>query len=362
VAAARGPLDRAVEELTLALAGLEELLAPARIPALLLELGLEDAPDFTADPGFTQHLADAVQLVIDLGPEAEALVSAVDREDIPALVEHAAKLIETIRLLIPALDVLADALRQLTTGTPDEACVAAFAGVFVERLIETALVRHLQTDYPFISRVLELLTFVEVTSSTVNVGGQPLVVVRRRLHLDWIQALLQDPTAFVQTAYGWGTSGFDGAALFARVSRLFEVIGPLAVFAEADAEGRLLAPAKLQILSAGAISGSAALALVGESADPSTPLTLLALPGGTRLQAGRLETGLVASFRWNSAEGRATGDAGFLLSLPAPDWGRSRCRWSGSASSGRCGSSRRSSSASASRSPASAVWPGSTAP
>lgn len=371
----RGTFDRVVEEAALALADLEELLDPARIPLLLLELGLEVATDLSADPQFTQHVAAAVQLVTSLGTEVETLVEAGEAEDAASVAVQASKLITAVQQLMPALDAIAADFKRIATSTSDAAGVAAFADVFAERLVETVVVRHLQRNYPFLSRVLELLTVVEINSTTLTTGDQQTVVVSRYLHLDRIPTLIQDPLAFFKTAYGWGGADFDGATLFARVSELFEVIGPLAMSEDASAdtpavitfftitfrpttdnppgvEGvvhidlppsldvpiaqlgsslslrmqisgqlgvdtalRLLPPANLQVVAPAPVNGSAALMLVAEPTDPATPLTLLALPPGTRLQAGRLETGLLSSFQWNSQQGHATGDTGWVFRL-----------------------------------------------
>ena len=92
----RGTLERCAEGLALALLPLEELLSAEHLPFLLVEIGLDEAPNLGRDPGLQAKLLEAIAPILQLPAEIEALIVAVEAEDVGKIILSAGKLIEII--------------------------------------------------------------------------------------------------------------------------------------------------------------------------------------------------------------------------------------------------------------------------
>jgi hypothetical protein len=197
---------------------------------------------------------------------------------------------------------------------------------------------------------------------------------RRRLFWDRVAKLFQDPLGLLLAAYKWGDPSFDGKRLFLSLSELFDALGPFSLYdelgASADAELSflslsfgvtrdktiippglegalyvdledsaelklaqiddswslvlklsgsfgaglaisLLPPEKLEFVPpSGDLQGGISLTFIGESPDPTLPLILFGEAGGSRLQAKRVQAGLIANLEWDGSS-KAGADVGF---------------------------------------------------
>jgi hypothetical protein len=354
---------------------IQALLAPENLRTFLIELGLDDPPDLSSDSGFAQKLSDATLQILSLIPDLTELADAAEAGDNAKIIEAAARLIEKIVKLGLDLDAVAEDLKRATSGSADAAAIAEFAEEFVERLFEAAIVRYLETDHPIIRQILVLLTLVEITPVTIGITleGIELQVYRRRLYLDRLGKLFQDLAGFFKTAYGWGDESFDGRRLFQNTSDLFVALGPLAGLIDSNEnatpalgffnivlaptqgvhppglEGRLdadltesvaltlaqinddwrvdlqltgkfgagltvrlLPVAKLEVQTpSGTLEGDSSLTLVGAAADPSKPFVIFGETMGSRLEAKRVQAGLIAALKWDIAQNKANADVRF---------------------------------------------------
>jgi hypothetical protein len=381
----RGTLELLAEELGSAFAALQDVLRVDSLATLFYELGLDDPPAVGDDPQFVQKLTAAADQCSAL---ATALEDLAEADDLAGRLEAVAHVVEAIVQLSVDLDAVATDLKRATAGAANAATIAAFAEEMAGRLLERAVVRYLETTHPALERILAVLTLVEVTPLPLPPAPPPVVgtgdaaefvadapepvPLMRRLHLDRLGQLLQDPLAFAKTAYDWGEESFDGKKLFVAVSQFFDALGPLSAIDEAgDAAGilsffvvsfapttdthppgidgllhvdvapstdlviarpseswrfslrlagalgaglelRLLPPAELTILPPeGTLDGEVRLGFVGEGPDPQAPFLLFGQTGGSRLQARHIDAGFLADLNWDIGARRARADVGF---------------------------------------------------
>src|SRR4051812_19500079 len=102
-----GTLEVIVQELGLALAPLEVLLAPSNLPTLLAELGLDTALEVGGDAAFLQKLSIAAEKAAELPPQLELVVAAADSGEDTQLVAAVAQLLKIVGELAEALDEIA---------------------------------------------------------------------------------------------------------------------------------------------------------------------------------------------------------------------------------------------------------------
>jgi hypothetical protein len=390
----RGTLEVLAEEVGSAFAALQDVLRVDSLATLFLELGLDDDPPAVGgDSQFVQTLTGAADQCSALEAALQDLAEKTETGDLAGRLEALAHVIEAIVKLTVDLDAVATDLKRATAEAANAATIAAFAEELAGRVLETAMVRHLETVHPVLERILAVLTLVEITplplppapppvvgtgdgASVIADAAETVPLARRRLHLDRLGQLLQDPLGFVKTAYDWGDESFDGKKLFVAVSQLFDALGPLSVINEAgDAAGilsffvlslaptgdvhppgmdgllhvdvtpsaelviarpsessrfslrltgafstglelRLLPPAELAIVPPeGPLDGDVRLGFVGERPEPQEPFVVLGQTGGSRLQARRLDAGFVGDMKWDGAAGRASADVGFEVDV-----------------------------------------------
>jgi hypothetical protein len=365
-----GTMDALTKELGLALASLEGLLTPANAPQLLAELGIDNPPDLTGDDGFSQSLIKAGELAAALVPDIEEAANA----GVGTLPEAQAiaRLLSDIQQFIVALHEVATELQRATASLPDATALAQFALMFAERLSGAAVISYLETEHPFLRRILSLMTIIEIETASVQVNQVSTTVLRRKLHLERIGRMFTDPLSVLQEVYGWGGSTFDGTLLFANLRDVFDALLPIAVARDSDEDGPadldffgmliraatgaappgiegslfvdlpdqfdftlgqlsdnlrcavqvqrafpagleliLTPPATLEVPGEVGLGGTVALALLGESQDPATAFTVLGENGGTRLQALRISARITGNLIWDAGANKAKTNLGF---------------------------------------------------
>lgn len=390
----RGTIEQLTNELGSAFAAIQQVLEVDKFSSLLLELGLDNPPSVGAQ--LAQKLDDAGAQCGNLAAAIEDLIDQSEKGNNDGILAAVATIIEAVGKLIADLEAVATDLKLLTAGSPDAANIAAFADQMVKRLLEAAVVRYLEEVHPVVERILALLTIIEVTplppppaeppvepppdppgdaDEVFLDAAPPILFARRRLYLDRIGPLFQDPLGLLSTAYKWGDKSFDGKRLFLAVSGLFDALGIFSLYDElgdaadgelsflslsfgptkdkniippgiegqlyADLEEsaqltlarpgenwrlalelsgkfgaglgmRLLPPARLEIVPpAGTVEGRTGLSLIGESADQADYFVIFGEADGSRLQAKRVQAGLLVGFEWDIKTGTAKADVGF---------------------------------------------------
>jgi hypothetical protein len=214
----RGTLEILAEDVGLALLPIEDMVSVDNLPFLMIELGLDQPGAIPNDPTLQQKLADAITQLLTLPQAIDDLVDAAKNDDTGKILSTVATIIEAIAKFAADADIVAEHLKSLAGG---DAAIEAFAEAFTERLLEAAILRYVETQYPFSRHLLVFFGLVEETpfpipndpalDPTVPGEDPPLirVVVRRRLFLDRLSGLFNDPLSVLKSTYGWGTDSGD---------------------------------------------------------------------------------------------------------------------------------------------------------
>jgi hypothetical protein len=232
-----GTLGALASALSLALLSLKDDLDPDNFPLLLIELGLDDPPSLGGDAQFVQRLGNAVQVIVTLPADLDALAVANDADDAAQMLSAIAKLIDDIARIVSALDALAQDLIRATSSSTKAADIAAFADSMVERILEHATVRYLETAHPSALSVLNFLGLTELAPTQYVIDAETTrLVFRRRVYFDRLGPFFSDALAYFKAVYGWGADAFDAHLLFDRVADVFVELGQLCDV-ERDASG-----------------------------------------------------------------------------------------------------------------------------
>jgi hypothetical protein len=351
------------------LAPLAEDLSAARLPKFLLELGLGGPLNLSADQLFQQKLAAGISAIEAVSSKLELLDEAGDADDSEGAIKAGAELLAAILAAREALTEIASDLKRAAASTPLASSAAELSTQLVDRLFDYSLIRYLEQSHPTFLSVLEFLTVVDVTAATISDDPNEEQILRRRLQLDRLTTLIKNPSAVFELTYGWGTNNLNAEMLYDRLARLllavniltgdaFDDLGEpapgldlfdLTIEARTDQnpnglvatlttssqpttislltdsphwkldlefdgafqEGlqvSLLPPAQVELTTfTGAAPGGAHFRFISEAADASTPLLLLGITGGSRVEAKRVKASAGAKFTSNQ-QGAITGD------------------------------------------------------
>jgi hypothetical protein len=376
MSSSEGTLELLTRELGCALQPLEDMLAQGQVLTLFAELGLSLPDELLGNAAFTNALAEAVGAAAALPGLISDLVTAAEDEDTLAIAEAVAAIITEVTTIVTKLDMVAQELDNLasTLAGVDAMDLAAFAGEFVDRLVQYLLIVHMEGHYPILLQFLALFGVVELQAVT----GDPAdatkpAYIKRRLHLDQFENLLQPGDAF-RSLYKWGEAGFDAKLLLERLrDLLLDMAVPVSldvptdpaaaaklelfwlrlqenkattppglranlvaslpaglelsvpIFSEgwsvdiaseflAEAETAIIVepPAELEIIPpSGSVEGRVSLSLVGTPPEPAEAFLLLEFTGIGRLEVTGFRAGFVTQFSVDSASGGFTSALGF---------------------------------------------------
>ena len=159
----------------------------------------------------------------------DAQADAVASDDVGAVARTSAALIAGLAQVIATASALAPALATAAASLPvsHRAEMVELADALPARLIERALVAHLEHSRPRVAQVLYaagVLTVEEVADGPV--GSLATAYTRVNFHGDRLIRLVRDPLGLLRDVHGWGESTFDGVStmraifdLWTRVAR-----------------------------------------------------------------------------------------------------------------------------------------------
>jgi hypothetical protein len=228
MASPAGTLDLIARELAVALGVLEDRLGDGGADDFLAELGLRPPEGLTGVGGLATALADAASLAGDLAPLVVDLTTAIENEDIPAIVSAGVALLgkiddalAAITTVANAVDAAAGLLGGLTPGQRAE--VEAFAAALPRKVLDYVVIEYASLRAAAAVGALDALGLI-VRTPVPPVAGDPLHpgFERRELHPERLPDLLRDPGEYLRSVYGWGDPTFDGVALFEALARFIE--------------------------------------------------------------------------------------------------------------------------------------------
>jgi len=103
------------------------------------------------------------------------------------------------------------------------AAVTAFAAQLPQRLVEHLLLAYIGANAPLAVPALAILGLADDALDPGD-ASNPLKIPhrQRRLHLDALGQIAQNPATFFSTLYGWGTPAFDGSLLLPRIQNILD--------------------------------------------------------------------------------------------------------------------------------------------
>lgn len=216
------------------LSPLKDRLQAGEAAQLFEELGLRPPPGFMAGGGIGGALAQSATTALQLTQTLPPLATAIDNikgdnlGSIATLVQRGVDTTQKIVALIAAIKNLATAIDTgaAALGGAQKATLQAFAAQLPQRLVEYLLLANLERAAP---RVVSLLAIAGLAEDSLSPGdvNDPLRVPHRarRLHLDALGKLVDDPKLFFSNLYGWGQPGFDGKELLGRAANVISAAG-----------------------------------------------------------------------------------------------------------------------------------------
>jgi hypothetical protein len=222
-----GTIEQLVGELAAVLDPVARRLEDGTVTSLLPWLGLRPPDAVVAATDLTNALQTCASAAASLPPLIGDLTAAVRSGDDGALLSASTTLLQHLATAIQAARDVAAGLNTLSTGgglTPaQQAELAAFAAVFVERLLNRLWVEFLEIAYPQIAQVLMFAGAIEIEEV---VGGPDDSLngdyTRKTFRFDRAAKILTDPTGLLREVYGWGDPGFDGVALFKQLQMVLD--------------------------------------------------------------------------------------------------------------------------------------------
>ena len=209
---AAGTLEHIAMELAAAVAKTSGRLRQPGLSDTLLDLGAEvdPIPDPVVSAG--QTVATSAD---GIGPAVDALVAAIQAEDIGTIVAKSAELITLIGNVIVGFAQVKSAL---------QGAGVAVAADFDRRILDLFVTDQLDV-VPAVGAVLTLLGFVERIPHVGTPANPSQHWDEVHVHYDRPFAFLSNPGQYFQDVYQWGAPGFDGTALFAALYEFFGLLG-----------------------------------------------------------------------------------------------------------------------------------------
>jgi hypothetical protein len=226
-----GTLQQLAGAVTAALQPLQTRLAAGDARGLLAEMGLSLPPTLDGLPAFTTATAGAITAVEGLAAPAAALATAVENDDVGAIIEATAQLLSALAAAISALDAVATALGSVagSLGVANPGDVTSFAATFGEKLLEHVVIDYVAGYRPVLMRILALLGIIDVDLVAPDPGDPVKVAYQRHdLTLGNVGQILGDPGAYLMSQYGWNSPALNSAALLGRLRDLLVEFGATA--------------------------------------------------------------------------------------------------------------------------------------
>ena len=124
-----------------------------------------------------------------------------------------------------SVDRIADAVDGAASGSAS-AEIRAFATALPERLVGYLLAHYLERQHPVVAGVGELLGLLERNAAAATAAAP--AYVERKLRLDLLGDLLDDPVAVLANDYNWGAVDLEWDKLLDRLARFANSVAKVA--------------------------------------------------------------------------------------------------------------------------------------
>ena len=208
----KGTLEAIAGALAKIIGPVEERLADGQVLQLFAELGLDLPSALEGNGAFGTALEKTARSVREMFPLLVTLIEKVEAEDFAAALQAGISLGSEVKTFVSGSVDLANSIK---AAGPHPGISDADLDALPRKLLDYLVIRRVE-QLPQAADVLELIGLFDRTPQIV--GGERVLI--RHIALDRIGDILTHPKSLFETRFGWGTPGFDGAALLTLLQRL----------------------------------------------------------------------------------------------------------------------------------------------
>ncbi len=167
----------------------------------------------------------------------ENLVTAIENDDDSGIVSAAVHVLSAIGQIVTAAGKLGTALDALSSSASglsasQRAALSSLAQQLARRLFDYTVIDYLSTKGRSVVPVLALTGLIDndlVPADPADPHSVPYL--KRTIHFERLGNMLSNPAGLFQTAFKWGTAGFDGSLIFPRIADLVDALNlPVDIF------------------------------------------------------------------------------------------------------------------------------------
>ena len=202
----------------------------SNLRCLSASLGVEVPPAISGDAALLGKLTAASTKAGELEPLIANLAAAIAADSTPNIIASGAALIAKVAELATSLADVGTALHAAANSLPPSQRTALqdLANTLVTRAMEFMAVSYLNTRLPTLTTALSMLGLVDIDPAPdvgLEINHAPTEPVPRRFYLDRVPQIAIHPDQYFQQLFKWGANDFDGVFLFEKAQALIERLG-----------------------------------------------------------------------------------------------------------------------------------------
>jgi hypothetical protein len=203
---------------------------------IFVRLGVELPPTIAEDSTVVAKLADAKATAGALEAKVNDLEAAITANDPVLIIAAGIPLFAAIVDLVDKMADVGQTVHQAANPLPpaERQQIQEFAQNLAVRLVEHTVVGYLADKMPTLANSLAMLGIVDKEyklSSALEVRNGPRDAIPRRLYLDRIQLLFNEPDQYLRRVFKFGDADLDGTLILTRLQALLESMGvPAAIY------------------------------------------------------------------------------------------------------------------------------------
>jgi hypothetical protein len=208
---ASGTVEAIAQWLVQILQPVRDRLSEGQVVELLVEMGYGPRAGVETEAALVSAGNALAQKAAVLLPRLQTLVAAIEAKNTATIISTALQLGQDVVVFVDKAAEFANALKALG---PHPGASNAQLDELPRRLLELLVIRYAETA-PGAAEALELVGLFDRTP--VMLDGEE--ILQRRIAFDRLGNVLSNPRAAMAAKFGWGTPGFDGAALLPILRR-----------------------------------------------------------------------------------------------------------------------------------------------
>ncbi len=222
-----GTIEYLANELAALFDPLAQRAANGTADSILEWVGLRPPDVSTTADDLTSGIASLASAASALPDQITALATAIQNQDAVTVASAGQALVTQFALIVKAAGAVAAALQALSTSgslnPSQQAEMAAFAGEFVDRVLNRLFVEYLESRFSQIAIALMATGVIEVVDQPGGTAGSLSgAYTQKTFHFDRAAQMFTKPQDLLSDSFAWGQPGFDGVALFQALQTLLQ--------------------------------------------------------------------------------------------------------------------------------------------